>query len=1476
MTLERNLLQDVMDELSEEYTQKNWQIEALDLRWGITKEAGLDNRTVQICVEELRRCREMSPHPNFIVLLGNRYGWIPLPEVLSCTEMEAVKGFCSDAEDSLLDRWYRCDYNQLPEPEFILQPREGRYVSESVWEDEVYRPLRSLFDRSGDGRYSLSATEIEIQEGALHVDNADEHVIGYFRSLSEIPSDMQNVFTDENARQLTALKENLEAKLSHANTYYEILSYSEYQSDSFKLRFKENMKEHLISVINHAIEDFEELGDENDFHMDLAEKESGFFVGREEELSYIDDYINNPEANYALWYCARSGAGKSALISQVAGKYKDSHNIILRFCCETGNTVYGSQLLSGIEQDINRLYPNWNSLDGIRANPRPLLVLIDGMNQLTEEPSKEHLVLKWADKTLAKDVRIILTSTESYASDYKTSVLYKRDLGPLSAQNSNEMVSGLLRLNKRRLSIGQLVYIKQVIADSDKRPIYLTSLANFLSRFHSYDVLPEIPVSFNDLVYLILEHLSSAHNHDSRLVKLALSFFAVERKGLSQSELLRLLGADNGFVRHLQSSSFHELHVDEGSPEIPPVLWSRLFADISFFFKTRHGKWGDLLYIYHNEFSNAIEHVYMQNPEELAAAYSSLADFYRNFDTAHAYAEAFQTRYMASNTIYDYCRMGSKHDDDLIELLTNPYYIYGKLCEDKNELIYEFDKLHMVLKRTRRPEANEIFKMKNDIADIVGANWDVFLLQCMNLHGESPLRALIGEKFHDVDVLTDTLGDAEDYNLTVNTSTRPGTNILIGDDGSRLLSVYKSGYEVQVEDMDDYGNTKKYSLESPVLKIDASSDLRIHAILSDKGLLIYDYIAEKILVADDTVIGATWVTISADGSVYACGGRGRSWSNRFKLNAFYTASGKLSPSGRCLWIASNDGLYKFDSNTHGTFGMNFNDLYNGQNDKNEIIAADDAMCVLHQGNYLFYISTFKNEQGKECYRALWSKSFEQERIIGAVADGKLLTVRDYNFGDCRIYDSNMELDYSTNLYNLSAISRNMKYIYSELDQKCYDTHKKLKTYSTLSGENVGINTLASDCSGNLMVVVGGKNHLFETSGEILLSEDGNALRKLEIPQCDTEFFSTCGISPSGDTIWLSEYRANQCLLMIDRGGDVLLKIPEAGSEISINYTDDGNYIVALRGHHISDPEPVIHILTSNGKLVRKFIPKDSEGLLALKGRSTISHCNRYAISEDGDIIDLIDERLIFCECHHKFEDAFKYSKYRNPRRMSPLNTYPLFAVYPVGGIVRGKFSQISLKGEVLSAKYGKKIIGCTHSGRYFFSMDEDRSLYLLNPFSMEECLLAQNMSEIYPMYNERYMFIIQTDGMILFYDIMSCRILQRAFFPEYHMFCINAKGLAAVSRAGKLCQFEPDEKYHICSEMSVTIAYRWNLETKKRSSIPTAVCPACAHVFEPSSDVVLHISSHDVTRLEDWDEDILRCECPSCHAEIKFNPMLAE
>ena len=113
---ERNALQkDVFPRLKKLCRENGTRFQPINLRWGVREEAGLDQQTMTICLDEIRRCRTTSPRPNFIVLLGDRYGWRPLPAAIPEEEFQQiVNRVAAGADRALLCEWYKRDENAIP------------------------------------------------------------------------------------------------------------------------------------------------------------------------------------------------------------------------------------------------------------------------------------------------------------------------------------------------------------------------------------------------------------------------------------------------------------------------------------------------------------------------------------------------------------------------------------------------------------------------------------------------------------------------------------------------------------------------------------------------------------------------------------------------------------------------------------------------------------------------------------------------------------------------------------------------------------------------------------------------------------------------------------------------------------------------------------------------------------------------------------------------------------------------------------------------------------------------------------------------------------------------------------------------------------------------------------------------------------------------------------------------------------------
>ncbi len=199
---ERDALQEhVYPALSRLCTASGATFQPIDLRWGVSDEAGLDQQTMTICLTELERCQGTGVKPNFLILLGDRYGWLPLPPEIPAGEYERIVAALDDAAgQARLRRWYGTegepDSNAVP-PVHHLRPRDpgGEFADPNAWAREeaaVRAVLLAAVERvpladEALVKYRASATEQEIIAGALDVPDAAEHVSCFVRELGGLP-----------------------------------------------------------------------------------------------------------------------------------------------------------------------------------------------------------------------------------------------------------------------------------------------------------------------------------------------------------------------------------------------------------------------------------------------------------------------------------------------------------------------------------------------------------------------------------------------------------------------------------------------------------------------------------------------------------------------------------------------------------------------------------------------------------------------------------------------------------------------------------------------------------------------------------------------------------------------------------------------------------------------------------------------------------------------------------------------------------------------------------------------------------------------------------------------------------------------------------------------------------------------------------------------------------------------------------------
>ncbi len=219
---ERNALQErVFPELRKLCEQHGARFQPIDLRWGVSEEASLDQQAMNICLGEIARCQQASPRPNFIVLLGDRYGWCPPAAQIPDEEFQQILGAVGEDEKALLREWYALDENALPH-EWRLKPRQkgSEYTRSENWQP-VELQLHTILEAAAkklplkeEARlpFIASATEQEIAAGALRVKEAPEHVFCFFRSIEGLPQEFKA--TEFQALVAARLKEEYPNSLS--------------------------------------------------------------------------------------------------------------------------------------------------------------------------------------------------------------------------------------------------------------------------------------------------------------------------------------------------------------------------------------------------------------------------------------------------------------------------------------------------------------------------------------------------------------------------------------------------------------------------------------------------------------------------------------------------------------------------------------------------------------------------------------------------------------------------------------------------------------------------------------------------------------------------------------------------------------------------------------------------------------------------------------------------------------------------------------------------------------------------------------------------------------------------------------------------------------------------------------------------------------------------------------------------------------
>lgn len=694
---EREALQErVYPKLESLCRQYGATFEAVDLRWGITEEAQRSNDTMRICLEEIRRCQKLSPRPNFAVLLGDRYGWEPAPAHITEADWVRLKAASSPEDWDVISNSYRADLNSVPTL-FCLCEAESESAATPTQRVLVDALRRAASDFQGADRlpYFASATHQEIALGALSDFDSDgeplypdQHVQVYIRKLSDVALDSscsnfldwdeQSNSVDAGARdRLKALKFSLKAKLPN-NIYEFSTSWKKHGSngavdhaylDAFCDAFLEQQTE-LIHKELSQLKKTSEIEAVDSAHNNFALERSKLFIGRDDVLKHLNEYLSSSRRRpYVL--SGKGGSGKSALMAHIAKESaqerRDESVHVQRYIGAVSGSESLSNLLSDLiltlrahyDQDIAPLPSEPQALSrefhhalSLASSSRPLFIFIDAIDQLDLIDDEQNL--SWLPTVLPNHVKIITSmredssAAETARARWTNSVL---PIPPFSPEDGERMLDALLynthpalatagetNSHRRTLTVAQRETILESFSRSGS-PLWLKLVFEQAQHWPSWYVSKSLAPDLTELISGLFQvYLPEIQRHPRQFVANAIAFITASKYGISEKEINRALGTASTVRSEFLAQEKTQKRW-ENPHSLPPVLWARLFSDLSPFLGVTERQGARLMNWYHPEFNRVAEKLFLSEKVDREQIHSHLANIFYELELEQRPAE---------------------------------------------------------------------------------------------------------------------------------------------------------------------------------------------------------------------------------------------------------------------------------------------------------------------------------------------------------------------------------------------------------------------------------------------------------------------------------------------------------------------------------------------------------------------------------------------------------------------------------------------------------------------------------------------------------------------------------------------------------------------------------------------------------------------------------------------------------------------
>lgn len=537
MHFERDAIQElVYPRLNRIARQHGQSISFCDLRWGIDtseleSESG-SQKVLDVCLDEIDRCQ-----PPMVVILGDRYGWIP--------------------------------------SEKLVQDTADRY----------HLTLDSL---------EKSVTALEIEYGALSDSGKLDHTLFYFREIvGDVPS---NYRTEDEAQALRIkeLKDRIH-KLTGGRIQYYTLTWKE-NGFSGIAEFADMLSFDLQKLLLPEWEQYDRMTPfdrELYTHESYLREKGKMFRGRTELVGQLLSDIRNGRKLMILK--GEVGSGKSTLFSHLATQLRrENWQVFPLFSGLTAECVTAFDILKHmvyyLEKELNLPHfdgetpmdleqaPMGNEWKEKKTTDQPdyikqwqlrlnslcnqyqtlgkgLIFMLDAADQLYDDDARDHLI--FLPEALSDRIRFIMTCLpELSVSGYTTTAI-----PAIREDDKRQVIDGILSSHGRELP--QEVITRMIALPAADNPLYLSFLVQRLLMMNKSDfdsihqsgdgmqaitshllsVIESCPKSLKDMSAKLME--TAAQRMNGPMVYQILNYLALSQHGLRLTDLMSLL--DNSF-----------------------------------------------------------------------------------------------------------------------------------------------------------------------------------------------------------------------------------------------------------------------------------------------------------------------------------------------------------------------------------------------------------------------------------------------------------------------------------------------------------------------------------------------------------------------------------------------------------------------------------------------------------------------------------------------------------------------------------------------------------------------------------------------------------------------------------------------------------------------------------------------------------------------------------------------------------------